>query len=102
MDSMACGTPVCNNVALDCFQTFAVFGFYQIWNCALWPRISFLVSLIQILFQKSCVLFKCNFKLCSHVLFLRKEVLPGNPSKEPILVESFSYCTIISIHKPVD
>ncbi|MEE6525370.1 hypothetical protein FKM82_025322 [Ascaphus truei] len=40
----------------------------------------------------------CKPKPCCHVLFREKRLSPGNPSKQTILVQSFSNCTVMNFN----
>ncbi|MEE6527760.1 hypothetical protein FKM82_029362 [Ascaphus truei] len=40
----------------------------------------------------------CKHKPCCHFLFREKRLSPGNPSKQTILVQSFSHCTVMNFN----
>ena len=65
--------PSCLTVGIRCLWRYASFRFLQTCCCALWAKISTLVSL----FLRSCALFRCNIANLNHCV--REEALSRQP-----------------------
>lgn len=69
--------------------------------CVLWPNITTLVSPVKDIVPEVLWFVRvqlCKLKLCCHVVYSETKLSAGNPSKQTILVQSFSKLTFMNFN----
>lgn len=94
-------SPPCLTAGLWCLWRYALFGILP--NMVLWimdKQIYFVLICLKAIIPEVLWYIQiqlCKPKPCCHIHFKEKMLSPGNPSKQPILVHSFSNCIVMII-----